>query len=215
MQRGYTNKFNAYQGVKGFLVKNRSVYGRHLVVVELVEQFNALLDEIVRVSARAVYGTKQYTKSKYERKTEMAKLASSLGAAGMVYAIEKDDTDMKRALKWSYSKIRFATDSEALLRANGIERKLRIHQTVLAHYLVSEEDVETLRSAIDDFETTVRKRGAEKADNVTAHIRLKELFKETDNHLYNKLDRIMLRIGNEHPDFYKSYREARKIDDLR
>jgi len=215
LQRGFSNKFNAYVGLKSILIKHRSVYGSHLIVVELVEQFNALIDEIVRVSSKAVYGTKKYTEKKHQKKSEMAQLASSMAAAGMVYALDRDNVEMQSALKWSYSKIKFATDTEALLRSGLIETTLRKHIAELEEYLISAKDLEMLRESIDEFEDILKERATERTENDVAHKQLKKLFEETDNHLYMKLDRMMLRIGDKNPDFYNTYRQARKIDDLR
>ena len=200
--------------LKAHLIKNRRVYGSYLIVVELVEQFMTSIDEIVKVSSKAVYGTKKYTEKKHAKKTEMARQASSMAAAGMVYAMEKDDAEMLSALRWSYSNIKFAKDAEAFFRSGLIESTLRSHAKDLEQYLISAQDLDSLTKAIDEFEEILQARAVEKTENVVAHQRLKELFEETDNHLYNKLDRIMLRISDKNPDFYSGYLQARKIDDL-
>lgn len=215
MQKGYRNKYNTYVGIKALLVKKRGAYSTIPIIVELVREFHEKIDEIARVSARAVYGTKQYTITKQEIKTSMAKKASALAAAGMVYGIEKDDPEITGALNWSYTGIRFATDTEALFRSGLVKTTLRKYLPELKGYPISEKDIAELEDAINKYEMIIQVRGKEKVENITANARLKMLFKETDDLLYNKLDRLMLRIGEDKPDFYDHYKEARKIYDYK
>jgi hypothetical protein len=45
--------------------------------------------------------------------------------------------------------------------------------------------------------------------------KLKKTYKQTENLLQNKIDRFVFLVANEHPDFYKEYMGARKIEILK
>ena len=213
MQKSHSNKFNAYQGLRGVLFEHKDVYENVPLVNELVEEFLKNLEEIQQISGRILYGTKEYTKNKNKVKGIMARKASALAAAGAVYAIDREDMESLGALKWSYSRIRFAKDSEALFRAWGIENTLRNKLPELGRYMVSKKDLDDLAEEIEQYESIIERRGSEKAEIVSARAHLRVLFSDTGALLKKKLDRMMKRIGEENADFYRLYRQARKIND--
>jgi len=132
MLKAYTNKYNSYQAIQGTLNDNRSLYEDNIIMQELVNEFMELKDEIIRVAGKSDHKTNEMTREKYRLKEEMAEKAYALASAGIVYAMDVDDPELKSKLSANYSKIKYAKDAEAYGYAGGIESTLRKHIDRLA-----------------------------------------------------------------------------------
>ena len=215
MIKRHSNKYNAYVGIKAMLVTNRSKYDSLKLVTDIVDEFFRLMDEINRLSGEISKARAELTKQKYMVKALMAERTTALAGVGTLYALDNGDAELKVELISNVSWIKYAKDGEAYLRANGIEKLLRKNLAHLGDYLISKEDLDGLRAIIEDYDTIVQDRAGVHNHNIYANKRVDELFDETDELLYTKLDRIMMRLGIEDEDFYERYKIARKITDLK
>ena len=213
MIKAHTNKYNSYQNIKGVLQKNIEICKSGKILEELVDEYFALMEEIIVTAGKSKKKTNQYTKQKHSLKSEMAQKASALGGAATVYAIDKKDAKLKSALKFSYSAIKYASDFEALNHAGGIESKLRKISEHLGDYMVTIEEIDDLKSTIDEYNKLLQTRGSVKTSSVTAKQDLIQLYKKMDALLEEKLDRMIKLVGRHHPEFAKLYFQARKIYD--
>lgn len=215
MIKKHTNKYNAYVGLKAMLLTRRSEYDAFKLVTDTVDEFIALTDEIMRVASEISKARVGLTKQKYKTKALMAERTAALAGVGTLYAISIGDGTLQSELKCNISWIKYAKDSEAYLRASGIEKLLRKNLKHLGNYLISKEDLDALRAIIEDYDSIVMNRAGVHNDNIVSNRRVEELFDKTDDLLYNKLDRIIMRLGIENEDFYENYKQARKITDLK
>lgn len=213
MNKSFSNKFYAYLNVKGVLENNPGIFKGVPMVAQAVEEFYGMLEEINEVAARAASDTTGETQAKKLAKERMAFVASSLAACGAVYAVDCADEELEASLNYTYSKIKYGRDNQALQIARAIESILLQHLDKLAGYMVTEQDMKELHRRIQIYDDALESRGGAKSGAVAENKRLTRLFESTDDLLERKLDRFVFRFKEKSPDFYEAYKNARLIDD--
>jgi hypothetical protein len=213
MIKAFSNKFNAYQGLKGILQDHKKLYEHNRVVTELVDEFMARFEEIKSMGTKSDNKTNALTEEKYKLKELMADKASALGAAGIVYAIDIKDPELASLLKPTYSRIKYAKDAEAYLFASNIESTLRSHVEHLKDYMVTLDELDDLRETLKAYDKLLQKRGSVKSGAAASKKMLADLHDKMDALLDEKLDRMIQRMKREHADFARLYFQARKISD--
>ncbi|MBN2698618.1 MAG: hypothetical protein JXR52_07305 [Bacteroidales bacterium] len=213
MLKSQTNKYNAYQAVKGILQEYREAYSENRLFTKLADEYLSKLEQIMEVAIKADHKTNVITQNKYRMKELMARKAVALASAGMVYARDIDKPKLLSELKTTYSGIKYGKDSEAYLHASRIDQILRKHIDSLGEYMVTLADLDDLRQVVNDYEQILRDRDGVKNVAVVSKRRLAGLFDQMDEFLYTKLDMVMRRIGESDAHFAAHYFQARKIYD--
>lgn len=214
MNKDLSNKFNSYTAIKGVLAHNLGIYEEITLMSQSVEEFYQKVDEINVVAARTKADTSGETAAKRLAKEKLAVLATSLAASASIYAYESSNIELESALQYSYTDLKYARDSEALSRAMVIETELLVHRHKLDAYMITAGDLEELHKHITDYQNALKKRGSVKSQRVANFMKLKKLFREADQILIHKIDRLVLRLKPEFPSFFDAYTNARSIVDL-
>ena len=213
MNKRQSNKMNAYMGIQGVLERYRKTWLIIPALVNCIEEYSSLVDEIKAVAARRESDTTGETAAKNEARKDLARYASNLAACGMAYAYDRADTELEAALDYSYSEIEHVKDADALQISGSIYKVLNRDLPGLDEYLVSGDDLRELERLISRFKDAMVQKGAVKSCRVADTRALASLFSSCDKLLSRKLDRLMISMKEEHPRFHDSYFSARKIKD--
>jgi len=211
MWKVQTNKFNSYQGISSILMKKREKYSSNKLFIKFVDEYMTFMQKILEVAADADNKTNSLTKEKYKMKELMAGKAVALASAGLLYARDINDAVLYAELDITFSDIKFARDAEALLLALNIEQSLRRHLDKLGEYMITDRELDELRTSVNNYEEILKIRAQVKNVSVISKKNLNELYDRMDAFLYTKMDRIMRRIGKDDPDFAALYFQGRKI----
>lgn len=214
MQKRMTNKMNSYERTQGVLEEHRSLYDQVPVYKNAVDSFNSVVASIQSTGSVAGRDTTGKTERKEEIKEELANFALGMSAAGLMYAYDIQDTDLQSALEYSYTDLRYARDSVIILGALTIEREMLPLKDELAEYNVTEEDFTRFRELIQAYDEAQEDRGSFKTGAVAANRNLDVLFGQADALLNQKVDKMVVRLKSDHPEFYIQYNVARTIVDL-
>ena len=204
---------NAYQGIQGVLERHRKTWSIIPALVNCIEEYSSLVEEIEAVASRRASDTTGETAAKNEARKDLARHASKLAACGMAYAYDRSDTELEAALDYSYSEIEHVRDAVSLQISRSIYKALNRDLPGLDEYLVSGDDLRELERLISRFDKAMVEKGAEKSRQVADTRALASGFSTCDKHLSRKLDRLMISMKEEHPRFHDSYFNARKITD--
>jgi len=200
-------------GIKAMLKSNEQVFQGNKLALRLVREYMERMDEIIKVAGESDRRTKKITSDKLEAKKLMARKAEAMASAGALYAVESGDAVMLAELNFTYTRIRYAKDADALRYATDIEATLKEKIEVLGEYMVTSADLNDLNKAIKEYQELYQLRIEKRNDARTGKIHLARLFHKMDDFLENKLDRLMKRLGQDYPDTAMHYFQARKIDD--
>jgi len=213
MNKYQSNKMNTYLAVRGVLERYHKTWMTVPVLVKVVEEFFSQVDEISTVATRREFDTTGETLAKNEARKDLAHHASKLAACGMAYAFDRSDTELEAALDYSYSEIEHVKDADALQISESIYIGLNRDLPGLDEYLVSGDDLRELKRLRSRFNDAMVTKGGVKSRRVADTRALALLFRSCDRHLSRKMDRLMISMKEEHPRFYDSYFNARKIKD--
>lgn len=214
MNKRQSNKMNSYRDISGVLERHRKTWSIIPALVNCIEEFSSLVDEIGAVASRRASDTTGETAAKNMARKDLARHASKLAACGMAYAYDRADIELEAALDYSYSEIEHVRDADALKISRSIYKVLNRDLPGLDEYLVSGDDLRELERLISRFDDAMVLKGAEKSRRVADTRALSSLFSSCDSLLSRKLDRLMIRMKEEHPRFHDSYFSARRIKDL-
>jgi len=213
MNKYQSNKMSTYLAVRGVLERNQKTWMTVPVLVKVVEEFSSQVDEISTIATRREFDTTGETLAKNEARKNLAHHASNLASCGMAYAYDRSDTELEAALDYSYSEIEHVKDADALQISEGIYIVLNRDLPGLDEYLVSGDDLRELKRLRSRFNDAMVTKGAVKSRRVADTKALASLFSSCDKLLSRKMDRLMIRMKEEHPRFHNSYFNARKIKD--
>lgn len=135
--------------------------------------------------------------------------------AGIIYAFasETGNETLKAESQFSYSKLLQTRDDELAPRCQNIHARAAENKTQLADYGITTASLTALQKAIDDYQTETPKPRTAKSQRKTQTANLRRLFKETDDLLKTRLDKLVANFKTANPDFAAAYEANRIIID--
>lgn len=150
--------------------------------------------------------------SKLELKDTMARETAELASAAYAYAKDVKDTELTAVLDISFSEIRYADDQAAHSMSMAVYNELSGLLAELEDYLVTAEDLNTLKQVIGDYHACLENTQGQ--DSVARTRQLAGLFNQANEQLREHLDKLINRIQRKEPVFFDTYTNARVILDL-
>ena len=213
MKKVFTNKYNTYQNVSGIFTDWRSSYEEIPVLKQYADEFLELFESVKEQIKKVDIDFSDVTDEKGNVKRHMAEVASALASAGMVYAYESGDSELKSMFNFSMSDIFAARDAEAVEISRHIAEELQTHQQELVNFMVSEAELEDLKSLTAKFEKLQVQREVVHSESVIETQRLEVLFDLIDTLLTKKIDRLVIKMKLTDREFFNQYFQARRIHD--
>jgi hypothetical protein len=150
---------------------------------------------------------------KKERRNSINRKTVTLAGSLYAYAIESQDEATKNLALLNHQKMEKKNDKQAIIIASEILESAKPIVEKLAYYGVTPEELEALHKAIEDFKQVAgnRKLGEEDEGDGQPKVRVSatKILHEIDEILEEKVDKLLLRFEDSHPDFYKSYNRTR------
>ncbi len=213
MQRKQMNKLAMYRNLHQLYSGEISLVIEQTVISELFQELEETIQQIIRTSVAKSKPVQRSTQMKREAKThlfEQGHLAYSLlYAAGMAL----ENQPLIEVLKKHAITGKNIADEDLIRRAiviaeeaDGLENK--------APYMLSDEFILELRTAIDEFTTLIGEPRktiiSRKMLGQTLHL----LFVRTDRMLREKLDKLMLFAAKDNPELLEKYKSSRMVVDI-
>jgi hypothetical protein len=114
----------------------------------------------------------------------------------------------------SGSKLKYSRDTILRDRCQLVHEETSKVIDDLGDYGILATDLEELQQEIDDYAAIIAKPRTAIGTRATATAQLIELFKQGDDVLNSRLDKLTEQYKSNNPDFYISYKNARSIIDL-
>lgn len=211
MKKRVHEKLAMYKTVQQVLSANAPAWEGIPAMVGTVQEFNTKvekLDELGYIHGMATAGTRS-TKDLY--KSETIDLAERIAGALKSLAGVTGNLELKEALNFSRSKLRFSSNAKTIILIDTIIIKGMAYSTELEAYGISSSDLQelqdrrvTLNGLLPSTRTSIINRM-----EFTARIDL--MVKELDNILKDMIDPQMLVLKKDHPEFFRKYTFSRNI----
>lgn len=215
------SKIKKYEAIVEKLEKNQQVWQAIGAMQNAVNDIKNLLELFVeapqekkkRGPAKKSDADKATENLKTDRRNILNKRTATLTGSLYAYMIDAKESSLDK--KYLVSSVQMANknDKQALIIANHSLEIAKNHIQKLMHYGVTQDELTTLQTTIQEFEEVA---GNRKAVPATVEVQTKEkinftkTLKDIDDILEEKVDRLLLRFEDSHADFYKSYKRARK-----
>jgi Carboxypeptidase regulatory-like domain len=155
--------------------------------------------------------SKGQTTVKNEQKAEMAGFSSQVAGAIFAWASDNKNTVLQEKVRYSQTDLLKMRDEELVNTAEMLYGMINENQANLTAYGISKEVADAYKQAMDNYKAAVPAPRNAVAMRKAYRDKLKGLFKEADNILKNKIDKLILPLKNDNPEYWNAYKANRRI----
>ena len=208
------NKRSMYLTVEKVCNDNNNIWNTMPAFVETFTDFQTILADI-DAQARIQEGkTTGITQNKQKEEDEMIQATIEIAAAVYAYAARIGDNELKAKVNYTPSRLHRSRDTILKDICQKIHDAANEVIAELADYGKTPADLNQQQQEIDDYAAILADPRAAIGTRATATSTLVTLFRQGDDHLKNRLDKLMVAYQNSEPQFYNKYQSARTIVDL-
>ena len=208
------NKMSMYLAVQIVCNSFGIVWSEFVAYVKTFGDFQAIISQIMETRLIQEGKTTGVAEDKQKEEDEMINKTISIASAVFAYASVIGDNELKEKINYSPSKLRKSRDTILRDRCQLVHEETSKVIDDLGDYGILAADLEELQQEIDDYAAIIALPRTAIGTRATATAQLIELFKQGDDVLNSRLDKLTEQYKSNNPDFYISYKNARSIIDL-
>jgi len=214
MTQNQENKFSMYNAVKQVTNFHSEVWDNFPA---FKDQFNMLktqiqnIHETVMVQRKTTTGV---TKDKKNARDNAVKNGLIVSESTFAYASVIGDNKTADRVSFRFSDLNKGRDSEVLADLRVIYEIAQQNIDALPDYGINQENLNEFHGLIEAYASCLENPRQAVTNKARATKKLKEQFSLADTILKDRLDRLVNRYKESHPDFWNQYKFARKILDL-
>jgi len=197
-------------GVINFLDKNAAVTAILPGFVPLFTRFKVNKDLILVLRDQQEVVQKGISDNKDMLRGDLSSKAFDISRKTEVYASFANNLILAKEVHYSKTSLTKSTDSKLESRSLIIYEKANDNITNLAPYGVTEDDLISLKHAIELFRAAVPTTRTGTTEKKLVTNQLARLFKENEG-ILDKIDLLIEIVRLSNPDFYKGYKDNRMI----
>ncbi len=169
---------------------------------------NAALIGTATAQSQVITGVAQ---DKALEKNNLCKMATNVGGLVFAFASKAKNNTLKQSVNYSYSDLHRLKDDLLVPVVNNIYQAAAANAAALQTYGVTDALLQAFKASIERYSEAVpRPRGA-KSERITSADNAKQLIREIDALLKNELDKLVMAIEPDNPDFVATYKNCRFI----
>ena len=208
------NKMSMYLAVQIVCNSFGIVWSEFVAYVKTFGDFETIISQIMETRLIQEGKTTGVAENKQKEEDEMINKTVSIASAVFAYASVIGDNELKEKINYSPSKLRKSRDTILRDRCQLVHEETSKVIDDLGDYGILAADLEELQQEIDDYAAIIAKPRTAIGTRATATAQLIELFKQGDDLLNSRLDKLTEQYKSNNPEFYISYKNARSIIDL-
>ncbi|MCB0762983.1 MAG: hypothetical protein KDC12_15765 [Flavobacteriales bacterium] len=211
MKKKQFNKLNMYTAVYGALQQNKSDWAKNDAMVRMIDQFNGLYSAIQRALFVQKEETKPITQNKHYLKEHLIEEIMAMSGYLAVIAKNQRDILLKGQLQFSASTFRRSHELDFWVRVEAFVALVDRYKLQLEEAGITPVDFDELNRAVEEYKPYSAAPRHAISVRLTVTQRIAELFGEMDSFLKDSLDRSMIKLGRNSPEFLRLYRQSRKL----
>ena len=170
-----------------------------------------LLNDVVLQQTLHIEGVAE---DKANLKSKLAHVSSIVAQVVKSYAVSINDNTLKQEVDFSETDLLKSRDITIQLHCQTIQNLATTHLAALAAFGITPAIMTNLATALTDYQAQMASPTVARDNRAVATENLASLITETNDLLRFQIDSNMRIFELSAPDFYKLYRNARKIIDL-
>lgn len=215
MNKRQNAKLNMYQSVKLVMDANQLIWQVLIAMVAAFTGFTGKLAALIVAAREQEENIKGYSEQKRLRRITMAEKANEIRSAIQAFAVETGNMVLFEKVNYSLTELLSGSGNRSRSRSQIIHEEAQEHETALADYGVTPEEIAELAEAIESFATIIAQPKEYIAKKKYYTELISSLIKDIDGILKNKMDKLMENFRLTAPQFYKEYFNNRIIFDAK
>lgn len=204
-------KLQMYRTVENVCTGNTEIIETN---VAFIAAFNEFKDKIAAISQAAQLDDRRTTGITIDKniaKRTLCQIAADVSSIISAYAATVGNNTLLKNIEYSVSTLLKMSEDTLPSRCQNIHEAGRVNLVELADYGLTNAHLTALQIAIDDFTAVIAKPRTAISQRKGVTGNLVELFKETDEILDARMDKLIIIFKTAAPDFVRTYESARRI----
>jgi Carboxypeptidase regulatory-like domain len=211
MNARFEAKFNMYRTVEQHCNAHEDIVKNYLDFDTCRQLLGVKVGVLVGIVAALKQVDTGVTVDKGVSKQNLCRMTAGIASLAFAYATRVNDYVLRDAVDFSYSDLMRFKDDELAPVVSNIYEAVGKRAKELAGTGLSATMLAALTEATDNYSYKVPKPRGAKAVKVNKQDNLKQIVKEIDDLLKFQMDKLVVAMENDHPDFVAVYRQARFI----
>lgn len=211
MDKRLENKLMMLKALLSILNQNADKWSENEPLSQVIGELTYLIDQIKATLLLVSTDQTGVVQQKTTIQEDLVDTIFSLASVLYAMAVRSGDQVLQRKVNITRSDLLRQRDGELALTSKNVLDLLRNYMPRLTEYGITENDATNLETKQNNYENSLPVNRLTVLERKTANLRLKELFTTANNLLTEQLDRMMTRFEKSAPDFYTSYKNARKV----
>ena len=211
MDKRLENKLMMLRALISFLNQNADKWSGNGPLSQVIVELKNLINQIV--ATRKLVNTDQsgIVQQKSSIQEDLVDITFALASVLYAMAVRTGNQVLQQKVNMNRSDLVRLRDGELASTAQTVLDLLLEYMTSLTEYGITPYDATNLETKLNDYESSLPVNRVTVLERKTANKKIKELFTTANKLLTEQLDRMMTRFEKSEPDFYTSYRNARKV----
>lgn len=192
---------------------NASIVAAVPALVSLIILFKGVIVSILNTAQLADVNLTGIAQDKGSAKSHLAFTASDFADIIGSFASATKNATLKQEINYSHSKLLRMRDEALAPVCRIIHDRAEENLDALRDYGITPQKLAAFDTAINDYAAKTPNTRTAIVNRRTQNANLRELFKQLDDILINRMDGLMKNFRTSHPDFYNAYLAAREIID--
>jgi len=192
---------------------NANIVAAVPALVSLIVLFKGVIASILNAAQLADVNLTGIAEDKGSAKTHLALTASDFADIIGSFASTAKNATLKQEVNYSYSKLERMRDEALAPVCRIIHDRAQENLDALRDFGITPQKLAAFDTAINDYAAKTPNTRTAIVNRRTQTANLRELFKQLDDILINRMDGLMKNFRTSHPDFYNAYLAAREIID--
>jgi hypothetical protein len=214
MNKYHSNQLSMLVAVAALFVENAQKLIGFPIILTIKAELTDLINLIREKSKTVKTADAGKTPAKDVAKEILISLLYKMTHALYVYAKRNSLEDLKALCNVNRTEIKKMKEHDLITKAQIIIDKARENKTNLVNYSVTDEKIEALLLAFNNFSGSTDGKDTGIATRVAANTSLDQLFDDAMDLLEDELDGLMEEFRESDPDFFNAYINSRAIKDL-
>ncbi len=175
------------------------------------DEFGNLLIGIADLQKAADKKTSGLTEDKGTARVQLVEYLLKIASAVFEYAVRSGNGELKAGVAFTYSDLTGAKEANLLTMAKNTYDIAVANLANLGDSNITQDNIDKLKQRIDDYEELVTAPRTTKVSTKTANAQIEEAMQKGTALLKERLDKLVVTLKDEAPEFYKAYFNARII----
>lgn len=204
-----------YKAVKDVLASNDAIWNGINAFSQSHGTFIQKLDALEQNAYEQSLALIGISAAKDELRQKVVEMTYAISSGIVAYAVMNNDTALLKQINFGRKEIVNASKTNLILLVDRVIAKGSEFENQLSDFGVDQQRIAELQTARDELQEVLNAPRNAIVERKGYTLQIRQLVKQLDLILKMQLDKLMFVLREEHPDFFRAYKDARIIVDHR